>query len=195
LGQRSRKRGQRQPPPAKPAATAATKPDPGDSRQRISEARRASASPETFTERYRNRSEEKNAAVRATLTPLEPGEHPWPLLVGIALTGIAGGVQLILYLIGTKVNGKPVPASSLLLFVVLLVCAIGMWRLWYQAVLAFMVLLAIIICLFALLLVEASNILGLVVGLIVVLGGGYLFWKLVRVLGRLQMPVRPGADR
>jgi hypothetical protein len=188
LGQRSRKRGQRQPPAAKPVVQQATKPPPGDSRQRISEARRASDAP--FTERYRNRSEEKNAAVRATLTPLEPGEHPWPLLVGIALTGIAGGVQLILYLIGTKVNGKPVPASSLLLFVVLLVCAIGMWRLWYQAVLAFMVLLAIIICLFALLLVEASNILGLVVGLIVVLGGGYLFWKLVRVLGRLQMPAR-----
>lgn len=173
MGQRSRKKGLRTRPTAPPARkpVAAEKP--------------------SFSEAYRARSEAKNAEVRATLDPLAPGERPWPLLVAIALTGAAGGGQLILYLIGVKVGGKPVPASSLLLFAVLIACAVGMWRRWYQAVLAFMVLLAIVICLFALLLVEASNVLGVVVGLLVVAGGGYLFWKLVRVLGRLQMPVRP----
>ncbi len=166
MGQRSRKKGQRS-RPEKPSHQA-------------------------FSEAYSARTEAKNAAARTTLEPLAPGERPWPLLVAIAITGLAGGGQLVLYLLGTKVGGKPVPASSLLLFGVLIACAIGMWRRWYQAVLAFMVLLAIIVCLFALLLVEASNVLGLVVGAAVVLGGGYLFWKLVRVLGRLQMPARPG---
>ena len=146
----------------------------------------------SFSESYRARSEAKNAEIRAGLEPLAPGERPWPIIAGVIFTAIAGGVQVVLYALGTKVNGKPVPPSSLILFVVMLACAIGMWRLWYQAVLAFMVLLAIIIVLFALLLVEASNVLGLVVGLLVVLGGGYLFWKLVRVLSRLQMPARPG---
>lgn len=141
---------------------------------------------------YRARSEERNAAARAALVPLQPGERPWPLLAAIALTGLAGGGQLILYLVGVKVNGKHVPPSSLVLFVLLIVCAIGMWRLWYQAVLAFMVLLALVVCGFALLLVEASNVLGVVVAAAVVAGGGYLFWKLVRVLSRLQMPQRPG---
>jgi hypothetical protein len=165
LGQRSRKRGQR----TRPAGSEA----------------------DGFAERYRERSEARNATVRAGLTPLQRGERPWPLLVAIVLTALVGGGQLILFALGVKLHGHAVPRSSLLLFVVLIACAIGMWRLWYQAVLAFMVLLAVVICSFALLLVEASNVLGVVVGLAVVLGGGYLFWKLVRVLSRLQMPQRP----
>jgi hypothetical protein len=170
LGQRSRKRGQR--------GTIASPPPP------------ATPTP-TFQEQYRSRSEARNAAARATLTPLAPGERPLPLLVAIALTALAGGSQLILFLIGVRVHGHKVPPSSLILFVVLLACAVGMWRLWYQAVLAFMVLLALVICAFALLLVEASNLLGVAVGLAIVVGGGWLFWKLVRVLGRLQAPQRP----
>ena len=60
------------------------------------------------------------------------------------------------------------------------------------AVLGFMALLAIIVTVFALLLIEASNVLGLVVALAVIVGAGYLFYKLVRVLSRIQMPRSPG---
>jgi hypothetical protein len=74
----------------------------------------------------------------------------------------------------------------------MIVCAIGMWRLWYGAVLGFMALLAIVATLFSLYLIEASNLLGLVVALLVVVGCGYLFFKLVRVLSRIQMPRYPG---
>jgi uncharacterized membrane-anchored protein len=74
----------------------------------------------------------------------------------------------------------------------MIACAIGMWRLWYGAVLGFMALLAIIVTIFALLLIEASNVLGLVVALAVIAGAGYLFFKLVRVLSRIQMPRYPG---
>ncbi len=74
----------------------------------------------------------------------------------------------------------------------MIVCAIGMWRLWYGAVLGFMALLAIVATLFSLLLIEASNVLGLVVALVVIVGAGYLFFKLVRVLSRIQMPRYPG---
>ncbi len=38
--------------------------------------------------------------------------------------------------------------------------AVGMWRMWYGAVLGFMALLAIIAVIFTLLLIEASNVLG-----------------------------------
>jgi presenilin-like A22 family membrane protease len=51
-----------------------------------------------------------------------------------------------------------------------------------------MALLAIVATLFSLLLIEASNVLGLVVAIVVVAGCGYLFFKLVRVLSRIQMP-------
>jgi len=142
---------------------------------------------------YRARSEERNAAARAALVPLGDGERPWPILAGVILTGLASVSNIVLWAAGAKIAGKhPSPGGIIVFSVVMLACAIGMWRLWYQAVLGFMVLLAIVIVLFSLLMVEASNLLGLLVPPIFIVGGGYLFWKLVRVLSRLQMPQRGG---
>ncbi len=73
----------------------------------------------------------------------------------------------------------------------MLMCTIGLWRMWYGAVLGFMAMLAIVICLFALLLVEASNLLGFLVPPVIIGGAGYLFLKLVRTLSRIQMPKYP----
>jgi hypothetical protein len=67
-----------------------------------------------------------------------------------------------------------------------------MWHKRYWAVLGFQAMLGLVILFFALLLVRASNALGFVVGAVVVLGGGFLFFKLVRVLSRIQMPTPPG---
>jgi len=169
LGQRSRKRGRREKPPA----AAATVPAP-----RLS------------------RSERKNAAVRATLTPLAPGERPWVITVGALLAALNGVVQLILFAAGVKlkVAGTRPNAFSVIVFAVLMfVCAGGMWRMRYWAVLGFQALLAIVVLTFALVLVRANNILGLAVSLIVVVGGGFLFFKMVRVLSRIQMPKYPGS--
>lgn len=142
---------------------------------------------------YRARSEERNAAARATLTPLTKGERPWPILAGVVLTGLAAISNIVLYTAGAKIAGKHPAAGGIIIFsVVMLACAVGMWRLWYQAVLGFMVLLAIVVVIFSLLMIEASNLLGVLVPPIFIIGGGYLFWKLVRVLGRLQMPQRSG---
>jgi hypothetical protein len=143
-------------------------------------------------ERYAARAEERNAEARALLIPLAPGERPWPIMTGVVLCAAAGLLNLILWLAGTKINGKAPSAGEMVAFTLIMgVCAIGMWVLWYQAVLAFMVLLAIVVVLFSLFLVEASNLLGILVPLVFIGGGGYLFWKLVRVLSRLQMPTRP----
>ena len=75
--------------------------------------------------------------------------------------------------------------------VLMLVCAWGMWQLRYWAVLGFQAILAFVILFFKLLLLRANNVLAVVAGVAVVGGGGYLFYKLVRVLSRLQMPERP----
>jgi uncharacterized membrane-anchored protein len=69
-----------------------------------------------------------------------------------------------------------------------------MWQRTSWAVLLFMALLAVIVILFSLFLIEASNALGVIVPLLFIVGGGYLFWKLVRVLGRIQTP-RPDLPR
>ena len=171
MGQRSRKRGRRTKPP-QPAVAAGT-------------ARGATS-----------RSEQRNAAVRATLKPLRPGERPWPITVGAVIAALNGLVQLILFLVGVKlkVAGSRPQAFSVIVFAALMfVCAAGMWRMKYWAVLGFQALLGIVILTFALVLVRASSVLGAVISLVVVGAGGFLFWKLVRVLSRIQMPKYPGS--
>src|SRR6202012_2818586 len=96
---------------------------------------------------------------------------------------------------GDKSGAKAPAAGGIIVFsAVMGAAAIGMWRLWYGAVLGFMALLAIIAVIFTLLLIEASNVLGLVVALAIISVCGYLFFKLVRVLSRIQMPRSPGSE-
>jgi hypothetical protein len=140
-----------------------------------------------------SRSEKRNAEVRAGLVPMRPGERPRPIVVSAAIAGVVGLGNLVAFVAGLKIDGKHPAAGGVIVFSVLMIaCAIGLWRLWYGAVLGFMALLAIIVTVFALLLIEASNVLGLVVALAVILGAGYLFYRLVRVLSRIQMPRYPG---
>ncbi|HTX44805.1 MAG TPA: hypothetical protein VMD48_00835 [Solirubrobacteraceae bacterium] len=178
MGQRSRKRGRRDKPPA--ARTAA---------------RTAVAGAPPPAAARPSRSEQRNAAVRETLTPLEPDERPWALVVGALLAALSGGVQLALWIFGVKlkVAGTHAQAGSTIAFGLLMfVCAIGMWFRKYWAVLGFMAILAITVCFFALALIKASSVLGFAIGFAGVGIGGFLFYKLVRTLSRIQMPEYPG---
>ncbi len=180
----SRKRGRRRQPGTAPVATAPT-------------ARDAAPPPQTpaVATPPRGRSEERNAAVRATLTPLEPGERPWSLKIATLLAVLIGGGDLIAVLINGqfKVGGAQAGAGGVLLFsVLMLVCAVGMWQLRYWAVLGFQAILAFVILFFSLLGLRAANLLAVVASVLVVFGGGWLFYKLVRVLSRIQMPTYPG---
>jgi hypothetical protein len=146
----------------------------------------------------RRRSEERNAVVRATLTPLAPEERPWPIRVGALLALLIAVSNVVQVIVGGKVEfqRQHVAAVGPIIFSVLMVvCAAGMWQKRYWAVLGFQALLGLVILFFALLLVRASNVLGFVVGGVVVSGGGLLFYKLVRVLSRIQMPQPPSGPR
>lgn len=173
LAQRSRKRSRRRSSAATPRPRPATTPQ--------------SAQPSS-------RSEERNAAVRATLTPLAPGERPWSLKIAALIALLIGGGDLIAVIINGKfsVGNAHAGASGVILFsVLMLVCAVGMWQQRYWAVLGFQAILAFVILFFSLLLLRASNVLAVVAALIVIGGSGYLFYKLVRVLSRLNMPKPP----
>lgn len=142
-----------------------------------------------------SRSEQRDAAVRATLRPLAPGERPWPIVVGAVLAALSGIVQLVLFLAGVKLKSSGLRASAgqtIIFAVLMLICAGGMWQMRYWAVLGFMALLAILILFAVGSLIKASSVLGLVISLAIVAAGGYLFFKLVRVLSRIQMPKYPG---
>jgi hypothetical protein len=213
LAQRSRKRGRRERPAgvpgeagAGPAGAAVAPPTPAGGPPATtgpSAAKTGATSRQTTTTRERpparaprpahaGRSEERNAAVRATLTPLAPGERPIAITVSAAITALLGAGNLIAFLAGAEIGGKHPAAAGIIVFSVLMfVCSVGLWKMWYGAVLGFMVLLAIVICLFALLLVEASNLLGFLVPPVIIGGAGFLFMKLVRTLSRIQMPKAP----
>ena len=171
MGQRSRKRGRRTRPAARPAVSAAATPT-----------RRAT-------------SEERNAAVRAALTPLAPGERPWPVKVSVLIAVVLGVVNLALFVAGAKpkVGGQQPHLAEILIFSgLMLMCAVGMWMMRYWAVLGFQTLLAIGLVGFCLALVRVSNVLWAGVCVVVIASGGFLFYKLVRVLSRIQMPAPPG---
>lgn len=178
MGQRSRKRGRRQRPVTPVKAVKA--PAPG-----------AGSAPQVPKP---SRSQRRDEAVRSALAPLAPGERPRAIVASVIVSGLIGVGQLIAFLAGLKIRGKTPAAGGVLVFCGLMIaCSIGLWRLWYGAVLGFMALLAIVATLFSLYLIEASNLLGLFVALVVISGSGYLFWKLVRVLSRIQMPRYPGS--
>jgi hypothetical protein len=186
LGQRSRKRGQR----SKPRASASS----GSSAARPAvPAPTPTDTPTAAVEPQPSRSQRRDAEVRAALSPIRPGERPGAILVSTAVAAALGLANLILFAVGLKIDGKHPAAGGIVIFSLLMIsCAVGLWRLWYGAVLGFMALLAIIATIFALLLIESSNLLGLVVSVLVVGSSGYLFFKLVRVLSRIQMPRYPG---
>jgi len=179
LAPRSRKRGQRSKPAgpvSSPSATAAPPPPPT-----VTPARRSS--------------EERNQAIRAELVPLAPGERPWSIKIAVLIALIVGVGDLVDVLVSGRdsFGGTHTAVGGVIVFSVLMViCALGMWRMRYWAVLGFQAVLAIVILIFALLLIRASNLLGFLVPIVIISGGGVLFFKLVRVLSRMQMP-SPGS--
>jgi hypothetical protein len=139
----------------------------------------------------RLRGEAANAAARAELDPLRPGERPPALIAAVLVATALGVANVALYAAGVDVRGKSPSAGGAFGFAaIMLVAAWGMWNLRYWAVLGFQALLAVTIVIAALSLAVASNLTAVALCLAIIGPGGWLFWKLVRVLARLQMPQR-----
>jgi hypothetical protein len=137
-----------------------------------------------------NRSEIRNEAVRATLRPYAPGERPAPVTIGASVALVLGLANLGLMVGGYKIHGHSEVAGGVIFAVITLSAAAGMLRMRYLAVLGFEAVLGIAIVVFALFLIRASNILAVLLCLAVISLGGWLFWKLVRVMSRMQAPER-----
>jgi hypothetical protein len=136
------------------------------------------------------RGAERDAAIRATLTPLAPGEHPPALKVAIGVAIVLALSNLVAFALGADVPGSGSRVGGLLFVAVMLLAAWGMWRQRYWAVLGFATLMALIAVVFTLLLLVASNVLAVVLCVAFAVAAGWLFWKLIRVMARLQAPQR-----
>ena len=137
-----------------------------------------------------SRSEQRNAAVRATLDPIAPGERPPAIVIATIVATALAIANLVAYAVGVKIQGKTQGPGVLLFPAVMASAAVGMWRLRYWAGLGFEALLALIVIVFALFLVRAGNVAAVAVCLVVIGAGGWLFFKLVRAMARIQMPTR-----
>jgi hypothetical protein len=148
----------------------------------VAESRRRKQRPQ------RVRAELRDEAARAALAPLAPGEHPRPLLVAVIVCVTLGAGNAIAYAANARIDGKHPGVGVLAFSGLMALLAGGMWARRYLAVLAFEALLALIVLVFSLFLVEASNIEAVVLCVAVIGAGGWLFWKLVRVMGRMSVP-------
>jgi hypothetical protein len=144
----------------------------------------------------RRSSAQRDAEARAALEPLAPGERP-PWVTVAALVALAlGGATLVLVALDYEVSsGSSTRATGLLQAAVLLLAAYGLWRARYWAVLGFQVLLGVTAVWGFLSLLVASNAWGALLALVVLASSGFLFYKLIRAMARIQMPSRPEPGR
>jgi hypothetical protein len=125
------------------------------------------------------------------LLPLATGERPPALLAAIALAGLLALAVLVgaLTIHDLSRHGGSLPAGVFIAGV-LLALAGGMYRRRYWAVLSFEALLAFQIIVTSLALVVAETLLAAAICAASIGLGGWLFWKLVRVMGRVQATER-----
>ena len=136
----------------------------------------------------------RDEAIRAGLEPLAPGERPGAVTVAavVALLIAIANVIAALTIDISDAGGDGDPTGPTILITgVLVLAAIGMWRAKYWAVLGFQVILGLQLVIYSIAItrVEKAWLGALLVVLVV--GLGYLFWKLVRAMARLQMPTGP----
>jgi hypothetical protein len=124
---------------------------------------------------------------RAALTPLGPNERPAALRVAVVVCAlIAVGVIVgVLTVHELSRHGGSVP-GGIFLAAIFALLAQGIYRRRYWAVLGFQALLAFQLIVTSLALVVASSLLAAGLCVLSVALGGWLFWKLIRVMGRMQ---------
>lgn len=132
---------------------------------------------------------------RAALAPLGEHERPRALLVAMAVCAVLAVAVLVgaLTVHDLSSKGGSLP-GAVFLAAILLLLAQGMYRRRYFAVLGFEALLAFQVLVTSLALVVASTLIAAAVCLLGIGLGGWLFWKLVRVMGRIQAGERRNPD-
>ncbi len=129
----------------------------------------------------------RDEQARAGLKPLADGERPTALLVAVAVAAILslGVIVGALTVHDLSRHGGSL-GGALFLACLLALLAGGMYRTRYWAVLGFEALLAFQILVTSLALVVAETVLAAALCAVAIGLAGWLFWKLVRVMGRIQ---------
>jgi len=132
-------------------------------------------------------SQSRDERARAALEPLGPGERPPVLLVAVVVAAALG----VAIAVGTATIGNlhghgGSVAGGVFLTALLLAVSVGLFRRRYWAVVGFEALLVFQILTATLALVLADSWAAAAGWLAAVVLGGLLFWKLIRVMARIQ---------
>jgi hypothetical protein len=133
----------------------------------------------------------KDDIARAQLIPLHEGERPLAVTIAAVIATLLGVSTVVLFAIGIDTgSGSTNTPGTLVYAALMLLMAGGLWRARYWAVLGMQFLLALLILVWSIFLLRASNVLGVSVAVLVIGLAGTLFWFLVKALARIQMPER-----
>lgn len=145
----------------------------------------------------RKTSEERDAALRAELRPLEPGERPTPAALAAIFTAAIGLVNLLMLAIGYQpreaLQGTGPTIGQIAFGLLALVLAVLVWRLKPGALLVMQGVLAVTFIGSFLALLLSPSFLNALPFLLLGLGSGALFYSMVRVLARAQIPPEEAA--
>jgi len=182
MGARSRKRRSAE-APAPVAAPVAEPSEPSPEPE-------AAAPPNRYA-----RGRARDEAIRQELEPLAPGERPRIVTIAAIVAFVFAIANVIATLTVDDLSadqGDPT-IFTILTTAVLVLAGIGMLARKYWAVLGFQCILGLQIVVFSLALTRVQK-WWVGVGVAIAIGLlGWLFWKLIRAMARLQMPERPGA--
>jgi hypothetical protein len=170
------------PPAADPPAPAAHRPDP--------------PAPDAPPNRYA-RGRARDAAIRRGLEPLAPGERPRAVTIAAIVAFVFAIANVVATLtVDDLSSGQNDPTLFAVVWTtVLVVAGAGMLARRYWAVLGFQCVLGLQIVVFSLAVTRVQK-WWLAVAMTIAIGlMGWLFWKLIRPMARLQMPERPGSAR
>ena len=163
------------------------------SRKRKRSGARPAPPPEETMPRGYARGRARDDAIRANLEPLAPGERP-PIVTFAAIVAFVFALaNAVTALMGNDISsatGDPSVATAVTT-ALLLVAGFGMLARQYWAVLGFQTILGIQIVFFSLYLIGVQKWWHAIIPLVAIGLLGWLFWKLVSAMARLQRPDRP----
>jgi hypothetical protein len=160
--------------PNAPAAPAPTEP----------EAARPASGAEMMKRGYA-RAEEKNQAVRDSLEPIQPGERP-PVLIAAVVWLAVIAVLMVYNAVRPDDLSDGSRVGNLAMVVLIVIAAVGTLRLRYWAILGTQTLLALTLVSLILFALVIENVLLVLLGVLCAVVTGYLFYKMVKVMARVQ---------
>jgi hypothetical protein len=133
----------------------------------------------------RLRGEERDAAIRAGIDPLGPGERPAAIVVSVAVSLLIAVGNLLLWATGWHVRGQTVSAAGAVApALVFTWLAVGLWRTRLLAIAAMQVVLALTALFATGALLVASNLPSALLSVAVIAVCSALFWPLIRLNAR-----------